>query len=302
MKIDSFLCNSLLFFRKFRNMLLLASVFLLLPGPIFADTGLSFPDKERCAATKESSPFALNVFADIGLGLAGAGLFATAAVIRNDVEGYDGDGKFKEEDINSFDKLWFNGYDKTLDDLGNIGPAATLLALPVGIYLTETIVKNFPARELATVGVMFAESWLLSTGIKNIMKTTFTRTRPYMYTDEWDEKGVESGDWKLSFPSGHTTDAFLGATFTTYTFWKYFPESKFKVPVLITSYALATTTAFMRVWSGNHFMTDVAAGAVIGSAIGFLVPFIHEKISAVKYRGQSVLSFNGQSLTATFRF
>jgi len=29
------------------------------------------------------------------------------------------------------------------------------------------------------------------------------------------------------------------------------------------------------VTSGNHFISDVVAGAAVGSAIGFLVPYLH---------------------------
>ena len=34
----------------------------------------------------------------------------------------------------------------------------------------------------------------------------------------------------------------------------------------------------MRVASGSHFLTDVLAGAVIGTASGILVPMIHTAI------------------------
>ena len=149
---------------------------------------------------------------------------------------------------------------------------------------------------------MLAESYLIGYGVRNIIKSTVRRPRPYMYTDSWDWDSVEDGDYTLSFPSGHTTDAFMGATFLSYTFWKYFPNSKYRIPVIATSYAIAATTGFLRIASGNHFMTDVLTGAALGTAIGFVVPLLHEKVAAVKYRGQQVLSFDGQSLTATLRF
>jgi undecaprenyl-diphosphatase len=44
--------------------------------------------------------------------------------------------------------------------------------------------------------------------------------------------------------------------------------------VTITSYALALATAALRVGSGNHFLSDVVAGALIGTVSGIVIPLI----------------------------
>jgi len=46
----------------------------------------------------------------------------------------------------------------------------------------------------------------------------------------------------------------------------------------VVSYSLATATALLRVASGSHFMTDVLAGALIGTALGIGIPFLHATI------------------------
>ena len=69
--------------------------------------------------------------------------------------------------------------------------------------------------------------------------------------------------------------AFNGAVFLSYTFSKYFPESKWKIPMIAGSLTMALATGVQRILSGNHFITDVLAGAAIGSFTGFLVPFLH---------------------------
>ena len=48
-----------------------------------------------------------------------------------------------------------------------------------------------------------------------------------------------------------------------------------KIPVVAGSFTLATLTAVLRVLGGNHFATDVITGAVVGTSVGFLVPFLH---------------------------
>ena len=131
--------------------------------------------------------------------------------------------------------------------------------------------------EWFTIGTMYAETLLIANGIKELTKLCVTRARPYMYYDPstYPEDDLEDGDFANSFPSGHSTMAFAGATFASYTFSKYFPDSPYRYAVTGGSYALALATAALRIKSGNHFMTDVLSGAVIGSATGFLVPWLH---------------------------
>ena len=43
----------------------------------------------------------------------------------------------------------------------------------------------------------------------------------------------------------------------------------------VTAYTAATTTAVLRILSGNHFMTDVLTGALLGTLWGVGVPMLH---------------------------
>ena len=94
-----------------------------------------------------------------------------------------------------------------------------------------------------------------------------------MYYDNPPQE--EESKWNKSFPSGHTTLAFASASFTSYVFGKYYPDSKWRIPVSLSLYTLATTTALLRVSSGNHFLTDVLAGALIGTLCGLTIPMLH---------------------------
>jgi undecaprenyl-diphosphatase len=64
-----------------------------------------------------------------------------------------------------------------------------------------------------------------------------------MYFDNFPIEEVQKGDWNSSFFSGHTTLSFAAATFTSYVFCKYNPDSKWKIPVIATSYTFAAATA-----------------------------------------------------------
>ena len=262
----------------------------------------NIPDRERCAATEGRSPFAIDYYYDLALGLGSVSLTVTGLIMEHRVEGWDGEETFSKRNINEVDRVWYNEYRPAVDTMGTVTALTNVIALPVGIYAAEAVMNNLPPGELATVGVMLTESYLTGYGVRNIIKSIAKRPRPYMYRGKWDTDHLEDGDYTLSFPSGHTTDAFMGATFLSYTFCKYYPESRFKVPVIAASYTLAATTGFLRIASGNHFLSDVLTGAALGTAVGIVVPFVHEKIAKVKYRGQQVLAFDGQSLTATLKF
>lgn len=156
-------------------------------------------------------------------------------------------------------------YNKGLDRAGTVLQLSTMAF--AAVLLKEGL------SEYPIIGVMGIETLGLTYGVKELLKHVVERQRPYTY---FPGAPIEDfGEWAMSFPSGHTALAFSFATFTSYVFCKYNPDSKAKLPVCITSYALACATGLLRVVSGSHFVTDVLAGAAIGVAIGFVVPFIH---------------------------
>lgn len=197
--------------------------------------------------------------------------------------------------INAGVLVWdhFNGkphFDGKILDINTVNPFDRWAAQPYSepLHITGTVTESlaiaFPAvlfaanmSEWGVWATMYAESVLWANGLKEVMKTAVVRERPYMYFEGYPEDKVndKSGDFARSFPSGHTTMAFNGAVFASYVFSKYFPDSPWKIPVIAGSLSLATGTAILRVMSGNHFLSDVLTGAVLGSVTGFLVPFLH---------------------------
>ncbi len=170
-----------------------------------------------------------------------------------------------KSNVNSFDRFFMVEYNSALDK------AAT--AVDISLFLTPLIPSISGDGRLGTVATMYLESFALSYAAKEILKRTTKRDRPYMYYPNPPEE--KKDDWSKSFPSGHTTLGFMTASFVSYTFSKMNPESKWRIPLTVSLYALATTTAALRILSGSHFMTDVIAGAILGSAIGFAVPYLH---------------------------
>ena len=203
-----------------------------------------------------------------GLVLSGADLVLDNMLEVNRAE-YDSAKIYDKDDVNAFDRFFMNEYSSSLDRAGDI-MLVCAMATPAVLAATEK-------EEWLTVGVMYAETLLIANGIKELTKLAVRRDRPFMYydPDTYPEDDIKDGDFANSFPSGHSTMAFAGATFASYTYSKYFPDSNWRYAVTGGSYALALTTAALRVKSGNHFMTDVMTGAALGTAVGFLVPWLH---------------------------
>lgn len=169
--------------------------------------------------------------------------------------------------VNGFDRINMNPYSKSLDYLGT--------GLTITTMLTPAVMLAAPVQDYWKIGVEYAETAVISFGVNEIVKRCINRPRPYMYFEGAPQSEIEDGDCNNSFYSRHTALAFTGAGFTTFMICQYFPDSKWKIPVIAASFSLATASGVMRIASGNHFMTDVLVGAVVGTGFGFLVPWIN---------------------------
>lgn len=177
-----------------------------------------------------------------------------------------------KSDVNSFDRAFMQPYNAPLDD------AATLVEL--GMLAAPGAFLLVPGADWFNDGLMYAETGLISYGARYLLKKAASRPRPCMYYDSYPQKLVDDDDWDRSMPSGHTTMCFATAAFVTYMFETRYPDSEWKVPAIISAYGLAAVTGAMRVASGNHFVTDVLAGAALGTVTGFGVPLIHDRAQA----------------------
>lgn len=198
-----------------------------------------------------------------------ASVFATGLLLGSDVDATPWNGfPLDETGVNAFDRWSMRPYSQGLDDAGTVTQLMTM-ATPAVLAAAHT-------GDWMTLGVMYAQSVMLTCGLKNTFKGLVDRNRPYMYFDDPSAGGIESGDRLNSFPSGHTAYAFNGAVFTSRVFSRCFPDSPWKTPVIVGSVSLAVTTAVLRIESGNHFLSDVLAGAAMGGLSGFLIPWLHE--------------------------
>ena len=206
----------------------------------------------------------------LGLGAALSGSALLCDKVFEIKENNYNPAEWDKSDISDLEQLLMMPYSKPLHIVGT-GTMALSMATPA-------VFAILPKEEWLTVGTMYTETLLLANGIKEWTKLLVYRARPYMYFDGYPQDKLEDGDWNCSFPSGHTTMAFAGAAFTTMVYCQCYPDSKWTYAVAGVSFGLAALTGALRMASGNHFFTDVLAGAILGTACGFAVPYMHTKL------------------------
>jgi undecaprenyl-diphosphatase len=167
------------------------------------------------------------------------------------------------DQVNTFDRAWMLPYSKQADTVSTILQYSSAV-VPVLLSLASD-----PSSSLSTT-IVYAESLSFAFGAKNVLKYLFPRYRPYIYSG--GALGLDPSEDEQSFPSGHATIAFTAAAFSAYIYFQGLPQTANYLPFVIANFGLAGLTAAYRVVSGQHFVTDVLAGAVIGTFCGFFIP------------------------------
>ena len=138
------------------------------------------------------------------------------------------------------------------------------------ITLTIIVLAISVALRSKTIRIKFftlSAVLILVAGISQGIKALIFIARPFI-TYQFIEKLSEGGG--SSFPSGHTMEAFALATALTLLF----PNKK----VVIPAYIWATLVAYSRLALGVHYPTDVVAGMLIGAFIGWVVPWLLNRV------------------------
>ena len=117
--------------------------------------------------------------------------------------------------------------------------------IPISIiYGFDLTGKQTTNKFLTHTELLFASELLISTSVY-IIKHYSNVLRP-------------DGSNFLSFPSGHTAQAFLSAAF----FLKEYPQKN--LWITIGAFSIATLTGFLRIANNKHYFSDVLCGAGIG--------------------------------------
>jgi undecaprenyl-diphosphatase len=124
-------------------------------------------------------------------------------------------------------------------------------ALIIGIGLAA----DLRGRRPATAAVLSTAAYFVATGIDSVVKGLFERPRPPLVDPAVHP--LVAVPHSYSMPSGHAATAFAAAVAVGLV------HPRLRWPLLV----LAALVAISRVWLGVHYLSDVLAGAALGSAV-----------------------------------
>ena len=141
--------------------------------------------------------------------------------------------------------------------------------LPVGFALGSVgygiISKD---KALRRRGYELVMSMGVSAVITQSLKYTIDRTRP---ADKYPgQVFVEEPVHGRSFPSGHTTIAFAAATTVMLQYKKWY--------IVVPAYLWAGAAGYSRIYAGEHYPSDVLAGAAVGIGSAYLAHWLSGKV------------------------
>ncbi|MCA9604074.1 MAG: phosphatase PAP2 family protein [Myxococcales bacterium] len=141
--------------------------------------------------------------------------------------------------------------------------------------------------EQAAIEMVFIHAEVVATtlALQTFANVVVSRQRPYGRTcggggpDDFDENNFfcDSPDRYYSFFSGHTSQSFASAAVIC-SFHMNMPllgtGPENSVLPCVAGFVLAGTTGIFRILGDMHYLSDVLTGAAVGTAVGFLVPWL----------------------------
>jgi undecaprenyl-diphosphatase len=233
----------------------------------------------------QADPIADGAMLSIAIGFAG---LSTVILSTGEIRPQQISSTFTSSQLLGIDRIAVTQtVDPNAKTLANIG-----LYAAIGYTLIDTIATGFRegSKQSALVdGVIYAEAIAITTGVTNLAKVAVRRPRPYAYVEAIAHKNDPTysnsdSDSSLSFFSGHTATVGAAAGVATYL---AFTRSSNSIRPWLTLAGGTALTAFVsveRVRAGDHFPTDVIAGAMAGAGIGVLVAHLHREDTAKQRR------------------
>ena len=149
------------------------------------------------------------------------------------------------------------------------------------------------AEQMALIDL---ETFAIAGAVQGATNVLVSRERPYggnCGSSELPEVAIDcdGSNRYRSFFSGHSAFAFTGAALIcTHHFRTDLLGAPWDALSCAGAYAVAATTATFRVVSDVHYASDVVTGALMGTLIGYGVPFLHygERAPAAEPAGFSI--------------
>ena len=207
----------------------------------------------------------------------------------------------KEIDNLNFLDQWVAGkHNKSANAISDI-PFALSFAAPFA-FLFDDEINDHTGQYIG----IYIESLATTAALYTITAGLVDRSRPYVY----DNSGDTSNDRRFknngqrSFYSGHVAATATATFFAAKAYSDFNPDANGKVWVWTGAAVLPASVGVLRMEAGQHFLTDVLLGYVLGAGTGILVPELHKKkMENIDIYPSSGTSFNGDSYNGmAFRY
>ncbi len=150
------------------------------------------------------------------------------------------------------------------------------VSVPIAYQVTRTAAGlASPASALTLAGtdlVIFAQTAGINGAITEAARLIAQRPRPYVYSNP--QQGMDPQNY-VSFYSGHTSFSAAACICLLLILIGRGAPSVLVLLAAASSQCFIISTAVFRILSGRHFLSDVLAGAVMGSAVAIVVALLH---------------------------
>jgi membrane-associated phospholipid phosphatase len=161
----------------------------------------------------------------------------------------------------------------------------TLGVLTMYPYIVDTLMVAYWYRGSADVAqqlfIIDAEAMAITAALQGSATLIFGRQRPFSRncgTPNLPNETIdcESSTRSRSFFSGHSSQAFVSASLIcSHHLELHLYDSVADAITCAAALTAAGTTAMLRVMGDMHYLSDVVTGSLIGTIVGFGIPWLH---------------------------
>lgn len=137
--------------------------------------------------------------------------------------------------------------------------------IPAGMFVIGLMNKDSSLKSKSVEILIGLTATAIATGA---LKVITNRQRPYQQYP-LDVFPYDASDNGKSFPSAHTSFSFATATSLTLIYKKWY--------VTVPAFVWASSVGYSRLYLGEHYPSDVIAGAAVGAAGAFASHWLNKK-------------------------
>lgn len=206
----------------------------------------------------------------------------------------------KIDNINFLDRWVAGKHNENANAISDI-PFAISFVAPFALLFDDEI-NDHTGQYIG----LYIESLATTAALYTITAGLVDRSRPYVYDNSGDtgEDRRFKNNGQRSFYSGHVAATATATFFAAKAYSDFNPDANGKAFVWAGAAVLPAAVGIFRMEAGQHFLTDVLLGYVLGAGTGILVPELHKKKTEnIDIYPSSGRSFNGDSYNGmAFRY